>query len=153
MGIINQQSVEDSRKVLTGTDACLLNANGKILARIETYTAQVNVNVASYQPIGDPQQHDVPTGYKTTLSFTELMVEDDEFINDLFAYINDNKRPEWNFQGVVKGQNGGEQRYIYNYCVPSGTIDLQNIVVGEVLKRQWNLTVNGQVRQQGKLKQ
>lgn len=153
MGIVNQQAVEDSRKVVTGTDACLLNSNGKILGRVETYTSQVQPSVATYQPLGDPQQHDVPTGYKVTLNFTEIMVEDEEMIDDLFLFINEGRRPEWNFQGVVKGQNGGEQRYIYNYCVPSGNIDLQNITVGDVIKRNWNLTVNGSVKAQGKLKQ
>lgn len=36
--------------------------------------------------------------------------------------------------------------------VPSGNIDLQNVSVGSIVKRQWSLFVNGAVKQQGKLK-
>ena len=50
--------------------------------------------------------------------------------------------PAWNFQGVVKGRNDSEQRMIYRQCVPSGTIDLQNLSVGDIIKRAWSLFVN-----------
>jgi len=43
---------------------------------------------------------------------------------------------------VVKGRNGSEQRMIYRQCVPSGTIDLQNLSVGDTIKRAWSLFVN-----------
>jgi len=50
--------------------------------------------------------------------------------------------PEWSFQGVVQGRNGSEQRMVYRDVVPSGTIDLQNLSVGDVIKRAWSLFVN-----------
>lgn len=152
-GILNKKAVNDSRKVVTGSDAALLDDDGKVLATVETFQATMTANTATYQPLGDPQQRDVPVSYKVTLSFTELMVRDDKFIKDCFAYMNSNKHPEWNFQGLISGQDGSEQRYVYNYCVPSGAIDLQNISVGDVIKRNFNLTVNGKVKPQGYLKQ
>lgn len=54
--------------------------------------------------------------------------------------------------GVIKGRNGSEERLVYNDCVPSGNIDLQNVTVGDLIKRQWSLFVNGAVNQQGKLR-
>ena len=50
--------------------------------------------------------------------------------------------PSWNFQGLMKGRNGSEQRMNYRSCVPSGTIDLQNVTVGDILKRAWSFFVN-----------
>ena len=50
--------------------------------------------------------------------------------------------PYWNFQGVIVGRNGSEQRVVYSECVPSGQIDLQNVTTGDVIKRSWNFAVN-----------
>ena len=50
--------------------------------------------------------------------------------------------PIWNFQGLVKGRNGTEQRMNYRSCIPTGTIDLQNLSVGDLIKRAWSFTVN-----------
>lgn len=151
-GIINTQAIADSRKVLTGKNGALYNGRGKLLATMETYQAQINVTNTKYQPLGDPQEHEIFTSYGQTLTFTEVVVEDSGFITDLMKYKDTGEMPEWNFQGVIKGRNGSEERMIYNYCVPSGAIDLQNITVGDLIKRQWSLFVNGNVKLQGKLK-
>lgn len=119
---------------------------------METYQAQVNVTNTKFQPLGDPQEHEIFTSYGQTLTFTEIVVEDGEFITDLLAGMKSGEMPSWNFQGVIKGRNGSEERLVYNDCVPSGNIDLQNVTVGDLIKRQWSLFVNGAVNQQGKLR-
>ena len=134
MGIINTQAVANAKKVLTGKNGALYNAKGKLLATMETYQAQVNVTNTKFQPLGDPQEHEIFTSYGQTLTCTEIVVEDGEFITDLLA-----------------GMKSGE-RLVYNDCVPSGNIDLQNVTVGDLIKRQWSLFVNGAVNQQGKLR-
>lgn len=149
--IINQQAIEDSRKVMTGKDGALYDGNGKLLATMETYQAQINVTNSKYQPLGDPQEHEIFTAYGVTLTFTECVVEDTKFIYDLMSYLDTREMPEWNFQGVIKGRNGTEERMVYNYCVPSGNIDLQNITIGDILKRQWSLFVNDRPKMQGQL--
>ena len=116
------------------------------------YQAQVNVTNTKFQPLGDPQEHEIFTSYGQTLTFTEIVVEDGEFITDLLAGMKSGEMPSWNFQGVIKGRNGSEERLVYNDCVPSGNIDLQNVTVGDLIKRQWSLFVNGAVNQQGKLR-
>ena len=52
------------------------------------------------------------------------------------------QQPNWNFQGVVYGRNGSEQRMNYRGCVPDGNIDLQGASVGDIIKRAWNMVVN-----------
>lgn len=152
MSIINTQAVENSRKVRTGKDGALFNGKGKLLASAESFQSQMSVNNTKYQPLGSNQEYEVNTGYGVTLNFTEIVVEDSEFIQDLINFQNTGVVPEWNFQGVLKGRNGSEERMVYPYCIPSGTIDLQNINVGDVIKRAFSLFVNGKVALQGKLK-
>ena len=151
-GIINQQAINDSRKVMTGKNGALYDGNGKLLATMETYQAQINITNSKYQPLGDPQEHEIFTSFGQTLTFTETVIEDYGFISDLIKYKETGEMPEWNFQGVIKGRNGSYERFIYNYCVPSGNIDLQNIQIGDLIKRQWSLFVNGNIVLQGKLK-
>lgn len=115
--------------MLTGKNGALYNAKGKLLATMEVYQAQVNVTNTKFQPLGDPQEHEIFTSYGQTLTFTEIVVEDGEFITDLLAGMKSGEMPSWNFQGVIKGRNGSEERLVYNDCVPSGNIDLQNVIV------------------------
>lgn len=152
MKVINNQAISDARKVMTGKNGGLYNAKGKLLASIETFQAQMNVSNQKYRPLGTPKEFEIFDSYGTTLTFTECVVEDSGFISDLLAMQSTGEMPEWKFQGVIKGRNGSEERFIYPNCIPSGNIDLQNISVGSIIKRQWSLYVNGDVVPQGKLK-
>ncbi len=140
--MLNTRGPIDTRKVLTGKDGALYNDKGVMLATVETFQTQVNVTNAKYQPLGDAQEHEVFQSYGVTLTFTETVIEDESFISELFDAFKTGVMPSWNFQGVVKGRNGSEQRMIYRQCVPSGTIDLQNLSVGDIIKRAWSLFVN-----------
>ena len=138
----NNRGPADTRRVLTGKDGLLFNEDGTLLATVETYQTQVNVTNATYQPLGDAQEHHALTSYAVTLNFTQCVVEDDAFIQEMFNMMSDGQPRMWTFQGVVKGRNSSEQRMIYRDCVPDGNIDLQNITVGDLIKRQWSLFVN-----------
>lgn len=140
--MLNNRAPIDARKVLTGKDGALYNDEGVMLATVETFQTQVNVTNAKYQPLGDAQEHEVFQSYGVTLTFTETVIADERFIQELFEGMKTGEMPAWNFQGVVKGRNGSEQRMIYRQCVPSGTIDLQNLSVGDTIKRAWSLFVN-----------
>jgi len=140
--MLNNRAPIDARKVLTGKDGALYNDEGVMLATVETFQTQVNVTNAKYQPLGDAQEHEVFQAYGVTLTFTETVIADERFIQELFEGMRTGVMPAWNFQGVVKGRNGSEQRMIYRQCVPSGTIDLQNLSVGDTIKRAWSLFVN-----------
>ena len=67
-GIINQQAINDSRKVMTGKNGALYDGNGKLLATMETYQAQINITNSKYQPLGDPQEHEIFTSFGQTLT-------------------------------------------------------------------------------------
>ena len=138
----NPRGPVDARRVFTGKDGILFDEFGRLLATVETYQVQTNVTNAKYQPLGDAQQHEVFQGYSVTLNFTEVVVEDNAFIQDLFNMMSSGQGVRWTFQGVVKGRNGSEERMIFRDCVPSGNIDLQNVSVGDLIKRQWSLFVN-----------
>lgn len=151
-GILNTKAVADGRKVRSGKDGALYDGNGKLLATVETFQAQMNVANQKYRPLGTPKEQEILDSFGVTLTFTECVVEDKGFISDLLAMQSSGVQPNWNFQGVLKGYNDSEERFIYNNCVPSGNIDIQNVAVGSIVKRQWSLFVNGDVKPQGKLK-
>ena len=111
----NPRGPVDARRVFTGKDGLLFDEFGRLLATVETYQVQTNITNAKYQPLGDAQEHEVFQGYSVTLNFTEVVIEDNVFI---------------------------EERMIFRDCVPSGNIDLQNVSVGDLIKRQWSLFVN-----------
>ena len=77
-----------------------------------------------------------------TLTFSQVVIEDDAFIIELMEAMREGRMPMWNFQGLVRGRNGTEQRMNYRSCIPTGTIDLQNLTVGDTIKRAWSFTVN-----------
>ena len=124
-GMFNNRGPVDVRKVLSGKDGALFAEDGTLLATVETFQTKVSVTNAKYQPLGDAQEHEVFTGYNVTLTFTETVISDD-----------------WNFQGSIRGRDGTYQRMNYRQCVPSGDIDLQNLSIGDTLKRAWSLFVN-----------
>ena len=115
-----------------------------MLATVDTYQVQINITNATYQPLGDPQSHEHLASYSVTLNITACIIEDTQFVQDLFTMLKSGQPAdaEWTFQGVINGRNGSEERVIYRDCVPSGNIDLQNISPGDIIKRQWSLFVN-----------
>ena len=151
MPFINEMASEDARNVRSGKDGAVYNGNGKLLASVRSFTADEDVSTQAYQPVGAMQEMAVPVSYKITITIEQYVVEDDEFIQDLFNMNENGIAPEWNFQGAIQGFNGSEQRMAYPRCVPDGTINLQNITIGELLTRSWNMTCNGRPRQLGRL--
>ena len=149
----NNRGPLDTRRVFSGKDGMLFGENGLHLATVDAYQAQVNVTNATYQPLGDAQEHKHLVGYSVTLSITSCVVEDTQFVQDLFSMMKSGQPSDakWTFQGVIKGRNGSEERMIFRDCVPDGNIDLQNISSGDIIKRQWSLFVNRPPELQGLL--
>ena len=108
--MLNNRGPIDTRLALTGKDGALYSDDGTMLATCESFQTQVNVTNAKYQPLGDAQEHEVFQSYGVTLTFTEVVVTDERFISELFDGMVSGNMPSWNFQGVVKGRNGSEQR-------------------------------------------
>ncbi len=140
--IRNRSVAGDARQARTGKDGLLFNGDGTMTATVESFQSNVNYTNQAYTLLGDPQEHETSDTYKVTLTFSQLVIEDDAFIQDLIESMETNQPPQWNFRGSLLGNNGSEQSITYRDCLPSGQIDLQNLSVGATVKRSWNLIVN-----------
>lgn len=151
MAKLNTRAAADARHLRTGKDGGLYSGDGVLLASIESFQSQAAFNNAKYQVLGDAQEHEAMNTFGITLTASQVVIEDDQFIEDLFEFMENQTLPEWNFQGVLKGRNDSEERVVYREVIPSGTIDLQNVTVGDVIKRSWSLFVNQVPSLQSKL--
>lgn len=140
--MLNPQGKVDMRNVLSGKDGVILNSEGVTLATVESFSSKINFTNGDFSPLGDMQVHEVPMSYKVSLTLQQVVIQDDAFIQEVLEAVTDGRLPMWNFQGLVRGRNGSEQRINYRSCIPTGDLDLQNLSVGETYKRNWNLTVN-----------
>ena len=140
--MLNPRGKIDHRHVLGGKDGVLLNSAGIILASVETFSTKVAFTNGNFNPLGDMQTHEVALSYLVSLTLQQVIIQDDAFIQEVLEAMSDGYLPMWNFQGMVRGRNGSEQRINYRSCIPTGDLDLQNLAVGETYKRSWNLTVN-----------
>lgn len=140
--MINTRAAGDSRHARTGKDGAFYNKDGVLLATVESFSSNVNFNNASYNVLGDAQEHQSPNTYAVNLTMSQIVIEDDAFIVELTKALETQVMPVWDFQGVLRGRNGSEERMVYYDCIPAGQVDLQNVSVGDVIKRSWNFFVN-----------
>ena len=140
--MINTKAAGDARHARTGKDGAIYNADGVLLATVESFTSQVNFNNASYSVLGNAQELETANTYKVTLTINQVVIEDDQFFVEMMEALETQVMPVWNLQGSLKGRNDSEQRVMYRECIPSGTVDIQNLTVGDTIKRAWNFAVN-----------
>lgn len=138
----NPRAVVDTRHARTGKDGAVYNKDGVLIASTESFTSQVNFNNSKYSVLGDAQEHETPNTFSVNITMSQLVIEDDAFIQEIYEAMETQVMPSWDIQGSLLGLNGSEERVVYRDCVPSGQIDLQNLAVGDVIKRNWNLFVN-----------
>lgn len=138
----NTQAAGDARHLRTGKDGAFYNQDGVLLATVESFTSNVTFNNAKYSVLGDAQEHESANTFAVNLTMSQVVVESDEFIEELVKALDTQIMPVWNFQGSLLGRNGSEERVTYYECVPSGQVDIQNVAVGDGVKRNWNFFVN-----------
>lgn len=138
----NAQAANDARHTRTGKDGAFFDEDGTLLATVETFSSNVTFNNASYKVLGDAQEHEGADTFKVSLTMSQVVIEDDKFIQELVESLTTQEMPVWNFQGSLIGRNGSDERVTYYECIPSGQVDLQNVTVGDVVKRNWNFHVN-----------
>ena len=143
---LNDQSLLDVRKLISGKDGRLFvttKAGTNIfLAEVDTFQAQLAPTNTDYQPVGSALIYAVNTGYSVTLTLTEAVVRDEVMISELVADIQKGYFPTFDFQGAMRRRDGQSERIVYRNCVPDGTVDLQNLNPGEIIKRAWGFRVN-----------
>lgn len=143
MAVLNTYPTADIRKVMSGKDGGLYDENGRLLMSAENFQSQVAINNATYQPLGDAQEHAAMTSYRVTINFNEIIVEDGKFFTDLMTALKNHTQPVWTFRGMMRSPyDNSEENVVYRDCVPDGNIDIQNMQVGELYKRSWSLIVN-----------
>ena len=146
MNGLNDQSVLDVRKLITGKDGQLFVTDKKgdsiFLAEVDSFQAQLAPKNVDYQPVGSAVEFAVNTGYSMTLTLTEAVVRDDAMLDGLIRDLQAGYFPGYDFQGKLRRRDGQAQRIVYRNCVPDGTIDLQNVSPGEIVKRSWSFRVN-----------
>lgn len=140
--MINVRAAGDSRHARTGKDGAFYNQDGVLLATVEQFTSNVTFNNAKYNVLGNAQELETANTYAVNLTMSQIVVEDDEFITELIEALEKQTMPVWTFYGALLGRNGSEERLIYRECIPSGQVDIQNVSVGDVIKRNWNFFVN-----------
>lgn len=140
--MINRRAAGDARHARTGKDGAIYNKEGVMLASVESFTSQVNFNNGKYSVLGNAQEMETSNTFAVTLTMSQVIVEDDAMITELLSALESQTMPVWDFQGTLNGRNGSEERVVYRECIPSGQIDIQNITVGDVIKRAWNFAVN-----------
>lgn len=140
--IRNERAAGDSRHARTGKDGAFYSEDGVLLATVDTFTSSVNYNNAKYSVLGDAQEHETANTFAVSLTMSQIVVEDDQFFVEVMEALETQIPPHWNFQGSLLGRNGSEERVVYKECIPSGQIDIQNVTVGDVIKRNWNFFVN-----------
>lgn len=148
--MINTRAASDVRHARTGKDGAFYDEEGRLLATVESFQAKSSWNNAKYTVLGNAQELETANTFAISLTMTQIVIEDDKFISDLFEAMEHQKMPVWNFQGTLLGRNGSEERVTYREVIPSGDIDLQNIG-SDVIKRNWNFFVNRPPKLQSKL--
>lgn len=138
----NARAAGDSRHARTGKDGAFYSKDGTLLATVEQFTSNVNWNNSKYSVLGDAQEHETANTFSVSLTMSQIVVEDDEFIQELMQALETQIMPTWDFQGTLLGRNSSEERVVYRDCIPSGQVDIQNVAVGDVIKRNWNFFVN-----------
>ena len=147
----NAQAAGDARHARTGKDGAFFDNDGKLLATVEQFTSNVTWNNSKYSVLGDAQEHETANTFAVSLTMSQVVVESDQFFQDLMDAMKKQTMPSWTFQGSLLGiggqeseggDSGHEERVIYRGCVPSGQVDIQNVAVGDVIKRNWNFFVN-----------
>jgi len=143
---LNDQSLLDVRKLISGKDGRLFvttkAGTNLFLAEVDTFQTQISPANTDYQPVGSALIYAVNTGYSVTLTLTEAVVRDDVMLTELIADLQNGYFPTFDFQGKMRRRDGQTERVVYRNCVPDGTIDLQNLNPGEIIKRAWSFRVN-----------
>lgn len=146
MNGLNDSSILDVRKLITGKDGQLFVTNKAgtniFLAEVDTFQAQLSPTNTDYQPVGSALVYAVNTGYSITITLTEAVIRDDVMLTELIDDIQHGYFPTYDFQGKMRRRDGQAERVVYRNCVPDGTIDLQNLTPGEIVKRSWSFRVN-----------
>ena len=99
----NERASSDTRHARTGKDGAFFNKDGVLIATVEQFTSNVSWNNAKYSVLGDAQEHETANTFAISLTMSQIVVEDDEFIVELMTSLQTQVMPSWTFQGSLLG--------------------------------------------------
>ena len=143
--MINDASVLDTRKLMTGKDGRLfveIDGVQTFLAEVDQFTVTASIVNVDAQPVGSILVYAVNTGVSFAITFSEMVVRDDLILQPLIESIRKGKMPTYNFQGGAERWDGQEQRMTFRNCTPDGELTLLNLTPGEIIKRNQNYRIN-----------
>lgn len=143
--MINDASVLDTRKLMTGKDGRIfveIDGIQTFLAEVDQYTVNMNVTNVDAQPVGSILVYAVNSGVSFSLTMSEMVVRDDLIMEPLIEAIRAGKMPTYNFQGGAERWDGQEQRMVFRNCTPDGEFNLLNLTPGEIIKRNQSYRIN-----------
>ena len=143
--MINNAAILDTRKLMTGKDGrVFLELDGVqyFYAEVESFNVVMGVTNTDVQPVGSMLQFAVNTGVNYSVTLSEMVVRDDLIAKPIQDKIREGKMPTFTFQAGAERWDGQEQRVVLRRCTPDGSIDLLNLVPGEVIKRAMSFRVN-----------
>lgn len=132
-------------ELMTGKDGqlfCTVKGKSYFLAEVDTFSTNMNINSTQVQPVGSFLEYEVPTGVSFDLKFTEMVVRDDVTLEPILEAVANGYLPTYDFRGAMNRPDGGTQSIAYNNCMPNGSMSLQNLTPGEVVKREQSFRVN-----------
>lgn len=143
--MINEASVLDTRKLMTGKDGRLfveIDGESTFLAEVDQFTVNMSVTNVDAQPVGSILVYAVNTGVSFNITLSEMVVRDDLIMKPLVEAIRAGKMPTYNFQGGAERWDGQEQRMTFRNCTPDGEFNLLNLTPGEIIKRNQSYRIN-----------
>lgn len=143
--MINNAAILDTRKLMTGKDGrVFLELDGVqyFYAEVESFNVVMGITNTDVQPVGSMLQFAVNTGVNYSVTLSEMVVRDDLIAKPIQDKIREGKMPTFTFQAGSERWDGQEQRVVLRRCTPDGSIDLLNLVPGEVIKRAMSFRVN-----------
>lgn len=143
--MINEASVLDTRKLMTGKDGRLfveIDGQQTFLAEVDQFTVNMSVTNVDAQPVGSILVYAVNSGVSFNLTLSEMVVRDDLIMEPLIESIRAGKMPTYNFQGGAERWDGQEQRMTFRNCTPDGEFNLLNLTPGEIIKRNQSYRIN-----------
>ena len=135
------------QNVLTGKDGEVwISTDGGItnicLGNADSFNAQLNVVSQDMQPLGSSLIYGVDTGYSITVTLSEIVIRDDILLDKIYEGLNSGVLPRFTLRGKLTRRDKKTHEQVFRNCKPESSVDLLNIVPGEIVKRPWTFRAN-----------
>ncbi len=140
----------DWRKIRHGYDGELHSSEGKFLGEVPSFQVRFNFRNQTYNPAGDMRELELMQRYGVTISITESVIDDSEFLKKVIDDLAAGRQPAITLRGRMRGDDPDDRSkdglYLWPDCVPTGQQDWVNSTGDRPQERAWSFHVNGKVQ-------